>query len=88
MIEDIEYPVEKILRRRVIHRKIQYLVKWEGYGTEENRNEGDMQCDELLEKFRANRIIGNQFYKCYHLEIFPHYFPNLYYLIAAKLENN
>lgn len=90
MIEDIEYPVEKILRRRVTRKNIQYLVKWEGYDNKENSwvNEQDMQCDELLEQFRAHRIIGNQFYKFYHLEIFPDYFSNYYYVIAAKRTNN
>lgn len=59
MIEDNDYPVEKIVHRRVIRRKLQYLVKWENFGNNENSwvNEEDLHCDELLDEFRAHSII-------------------------------
>lgn len=62
MIEDeeIDYPVEKILRRRLFGTKVKYLIKWEGYSNDENCwvNEEDLHCDELLDDFRAHCIIG------------------------------
>ncbi|CAJ0927619.1 unnamed protein product [Ranitomeya imitator] len=33
---ELEYVVEKILNSRVSRRKLQYLVKWKGYGQEDN----------------------------------------------------
>ncbi|CAJ0926531.1 unnamed protein product, partial [Ranitomeya imitator] len=33
---ELEYVVEKILDSRISRRKLQYLVKWKGYGQEEN----------------------------------------------------
>lgn len=60
MSEDVDYPVEKILRRRVIGKKVKYLIKWEGYDSNHNswENEENLQCDELLDEFRAHSIIG------------------------------
>ncbi|CAJ0950051.1 unnamed protein product, partial [Ranitomeya imitator] len=34
--EELEYVVEKILDSRISRRKLQYLVKWKGYGQEDN----------------------------------------------------
>ena len=31
-----EYIVKEVLNSRLFHQKIQYLVKWEGYGVEHN----------------------------------------------------
>ncbi|CAJ0946888.1 unnamed protein product [Ranitomeya imitator] len=39
---ELEYVVEKILDSRVSRRKLQYLVKWKGYGQEDNSWLADM----------------------------------------------
>ena len=31
-----EYEVEKILNSRIFHGKVEYLVRWKGYGVEED----------------------------------------------------
>ena len=31
-----EYEVEKILNSQIFHRKVEYLVRWKGYGVEED----------------------------------------------------
>jgi len=53
-----EYVVEKILNSRMFWRRLQYLVKWEGYGTENNTWEYSENVDNAPEKvadfYRAN----------------------------------
>jgi hypothetical protein len=51
-----EYEVEKILDSRMYRGKLQFLVKWDGYGPEENSwvNEGDIHADDRLADFYAN----------------------------------
>lgn len=50
--EDV-YPVEKILGRRKVGSNVEYLVKWEGYGTHEATWEprSNILNDALLETF-------------------------------------
>ena len=45
-----EYVVEKILTSRMFQRKLQYLVKWEGYGIEENTWEYSENLNHVPEK--------------------------------------
>jgi hypothetical protein len=45
-----EYLVEKILNSRMFRRKLQYLVKWEGYGVEHNTWEYSENIDNAPEK--------------------------------------
>jgi hypothetical protein len=45
-----EYLVEKILNSRMFRRKLQYLVKWEGYGVEHNTWEYSENVDNAPEK--------------------------------------
>jgi hypothetical protein len=45
-----EYLVEKILNSRMFRRKLQYLVKWEGYGVEHNSWEYSENVDNAMEK--------------------------------------
>jgi len=45
-----EYIVEEVLNSRMYRRKLQYLVKWEGYGVEENTWEDSHNLDHAPEK--------------------------------------
>ena len=45
-----EYIVERILDSRMHRRRLQYLIKWEGYGTEGNTWENADQVDNAPEK--------------------------------------
>ncbi|CAJ0932319.1 unnamed protein product, partial [Ranitomeya imitator] len=50
---ELEYVVEKILDSRVSRRKLQYLVKWKGYGQEDNSwvVASDDHADDLVRAF-------------------------------------
>ncbi len=45
-----EYIVEKVLNSRMFRRRLQYLVKWEGYGTEHNTWEYSENVNNAPEK--------------------------------------
>ena len=47
------YEVEEVINSRFWRRKLQYLVKWKGYGHEENSwlSEGDIDAPELITEF-------------------------------------
>ena len=47
------YEVEEVINSRLWHRKLQYLVKWRGYGHEDNLwlSEGDIDAPELIAEF-------------------------------------
>jgi len=54
IVEDEEhYEVEKILDSRLYRGKLQYLVKWKGFGYEENSwaNENDVFAPRLVRDF-------------------------------------
>jgi len=45
-----EYIVEEVLSSRMFQRKLQYLVKWEGYGVEDNTWEYSENLNNAQEK--------------------------------------
>src|SRR6266700_7938013 len=45
-----EYVVEKVLNSRMFRRRLQYLIKWEDYGTEHNTWEYSENINNTLEK--------------------------------------
>ena len=50
-----EYEVEAILNHRRKQNGYEYLLKWRGYGAEENswEKEIDMNCDNLLAEYKV-----------------------------------
>ncbi|CAB3231505.1 unnamed protein product [Arctia plantaginis] len=52
-----EYVVEKVLDKRTVKGKIQYLLKWKGYKEEESTWEPveNLDCEELIRTFEENR---------------------------------
>ncbi|CAJ0949465.1 unnamed protein product [Ranitomeya imitator] len=55
--EELEYVVEKILDSRISRRKLQYLVKWKGYGQEDNSwvFASDVHTADLVRAFHLAR---------------------------------
>ncbi|CAK1603573.1 unnamed protein product [Parnassius mnemosyne] len=52
-----EYVVEKVLDKRTVKGKIQYLLKWKGYKEEESTWEPveNLDCEELIKTFEDSR---------------------------------
>ena len=52
------YAVERILAQRKVRRRLEYLVKWEGYPTEESSWEpkANLRCADKLAEFEAQQL--------------------------------
>ena len=62
--DDVQYEVEKLLRKRKEGGRVHYLVKWLGYRDEDNtwEPEDNLDCDEKIEEFEKRGLVcGEQF---------------------------
>ena len=70
-----EYEVEEILNARYFRRRLQYLVKWQGYGNEDNKwvSANDVHAPEALQAFyqrhpNAVRVVRSDQPWCMHFK--------------------
>ena len=57
--DDEVFEVEKVVGERIKGRKRQYLLKWKGYGHNENTWEDEANCDctELIKEFKERKSL-------------------------------
>lgn len=60
--EEPEYEVEKVVDKRIHKGKVEYLLKWKGYPSDDNtwEPEDSLECPELLQEYERNRAREKQ----------------------------
>lgn len=55
-----EYEVERVIAKRVRRGRIEYLVRWAGYGDEDDtwQTEDSMNCPKLIAEFEASQSVA------------------------------
>ena len=53
---DAEFVVEKVIDKRIRQGKVEYLLKWRGYASDDNTWEpkDNLQCSELVEAYEKS----------------------------------